>query len=140
MSLVIRDPRTQPNAHQYGLHGDCQAHVYWRRVALALARRFTVVASDLRGYGRSSEPIDEWDHSNYCKRRMSRDQVWLMHHLGHGRFAVVGHDRGGRVAHRMDGWLHGGGRHGGGHAALRRTRSRCATQPESSASQTDSVC
>ena len=83
------------------LHGHPQTHLTWHRVAPALAERFTVVAPDLRGYGDSGKPASTPDHLPYSKRVMARDQVEAMRALGHGRFAVVGHDRGGRVAHRM---------------------------------------
>jgi haloacetate dehalogenase len=83
------------------LHGYPQTHVIWHRVAPRLAGRFNVVASDLRGYGDSGKPITQPDHAPYSKRVMARDQVQLMRALGHERFRVVGHDRGGRVAHRL---------------------------------------
>lgn len=83
------------------LHGYPQTHVIWRRIAPRLAERWTVVASDLRGYGDSSKPPGLPDHSNYSKREMARDQVEVMRALGFDRFALVGHDRGGRVAHRL---------------------------------------
>ncbi|HEV3058772.1 MAG TPA: alpha/beta hydrolase [Vicinamibacterales bacterium] len=83
------------------LHGAPQTHVSWRLVAPKLAARFTVVATDLRGYGDSSKPPDGDGHSNYSKRAMALDQVEVMRHFGFERFAVVGHDRGGRVGHRM---------------------------------------
>jgi haloacetate dehalogenase len=83
------------------LHGHPQTHVTWRKIAPALAQRFTVVAADLRGYGDSGKPDGGADHINYSKRAMASDQVELMRALGHDRFSVVGHDRGGRVAHRM---------------------------------------
>lgn len=84
------------------LHGHPQTHVTWLKVAPALAQRFTVVAADLRGYGDSSKPDGGVGHINYSKRAMARDQVSLMRTLGHdNRFGVAGHDRGGRVAHRM---------------------------------------
>lgn len=83
------------------LHGYPQTHVIWRDVAEALAESHTVVASDLRGYGDSDKPASDTDHSSYCKRAMARDQVGLMKALGHKRFAVVGHDRGARVTHRL---------------------------------------
>jgi haloacetate dehalogenase len=83
------------------LHGHPQTHVTWRKVTPELSRHFTVVASDLRGYGDSSKPEGGADHVNYSKREMARDQVTLMNLLGHERFAVAGHDRGGRVAHRL---------------------------------------
>ncbi|MBV9359006.1 MAG: alpha/beta hydrolase [Chloroflexi bacterium] len=83
------------------LHGHPQTHVMWHRVAPDLARDFTVVAPDLRGYGDSSRPPTTEDHAPYSKRSMARDQVRLMARLGFERFAVAGHDRGGRVAYRL---------------------------------------
>jgi haloacetate dehalogenase len=83
------------------LHGHPQTHCIWHRVAPLLAKRFTVVATDLRGYGDSSKPQGTADHGNYSKRVMARDQIALMRALGFERFAVVGHDRGARVAHRL---------------------------------------
>ena len=83
------------------LHGHPQTHAIWHKVAPALAEHFTVVAADLRGYGDSGKPLGDADHANYAKRRMALDQVELMHGLGHESFAVIGHDRGARVAVRM---------------------------------------
>ncbi|HEY3711257.1 MAG TPA: alpha/beta hydrolase [Amycolatopsis sp.] len=83
------------------LHGYPQTHVIWHHVAPVLARRFTVVAADLRGYGDSAKPAPGPDDAEYAKRAMAGDQVSLMRELGFERFAVAGHDRGGRVAHRM---------------------------------------
>lgn len=83
------------------LHGNPQTHVMWHKVAPKLAETFTVVASDLRGYGDSSKPASAPDHGPYSKRAMAIDQVEVMRHLGHDRFGVAGHDRGGRVAYRM---------------------------------------
>lgn len=83
------------------LHGHPQTHAIWHKVAPALAQHFTLVAADLRGYGDSGKPQGLPDHSNYSKRRMAQDQVDLMRVLGHDSFAVLGHDRGGRVAVRM---------------------------------------
>jgi haloacetate dehalogenase len=83
------------------LHGYPQTHAIWHRVAPELAKRFAVVASDLRGYGDSEKPHGSPDHGNYSKRAMAQDQVEVMQALGHESFFVVGHDRGGRVAHRM---------------------------------------
>lgn len=83
------------------LHGAPLTHYTWRDVAPGLAQAFTVVATDLRGYGDSSQPQGLPDHSNYSKRAMALDQVDVMRHFGFDRFAVVGQDRGGRVAHRM---------------------------------------
>ncbi len=84
------------------LHGYPQTHACWHRVAPSLVEAgFRVVASDLRGYGDSSKPPSDDSHAAYSKRAMARDQVEMMRSLGHERFAVAGHDRGGRVAHRM---------------------------------------
>lgn len=83
------------------LHGYPQSHVAWHRVAPHLARHFTVVAADLRGYGDSVGPGGDSQHMNYCKRTVACDQVQLMQSLGFSKFAVMGHDRGARVAHRM---------------------------------------
>ena len=83
------------------LHGYPQTRAMWHRVAPELARAFAVVAADLRGYGDSDKPPGGPGHEAYSKRAMARDQVELMAALGHERFAVAGHDRGGRVAHRM---------------------------------------
>jgi haloacetate dehalogenase len=83
------------------LHGAPLTHYTWREVAPTLAERFTVIATDLRGYGDSSKPQGLPDHSNYSKRALAQDQVDVMKHFGFDRFAVVGQDRGGRVAHRM---------------------------------------
>lgn len=73
----------------------------WHRVAPELARRFTVVATDLRGYGESEKPAGDASHETYSKRAMAQDQVEVMRSLGFERFALVGHDRGARVAHRL---------------------------------------
>ncbi len=83
------------------LHGHPQTHVIWHRVAEPLAQRFTVVATDLRGYGDASKPPGLPDHANYSKRAMAADQVAVMAALGFERFFLCGHDRGGRVAHRL---------------------------------------
>jgi haloacetate dehalogenase len=83
------------------LHGFPQTHVMWRTVAPLLARRHTVVCADLRGYGRSGCPPSTADHGPYAKRAMARDMVAVMERLGFGRFAIAGHDRGGRVAYRL---------------------------------------
>ena len=83
------------------LHGAPLTHLSWFRVAPELAKKYTVVAPDLRGYGDSSKPQDGDQHINYSKRTMAQDAVELMRHFGFDRFAVVGHDRGGRVAHRL---------------------------------------
>jgi len=83
------------------LHGFPQTHLMWREVAPLLARRFTVVCADLRGYGRSGCPSSGPDHAPYAKRAMARDMLVVMEHLGFPRFSVAGHDRGGRVAYRL---------------------------------------
>ena len=83
------------------LHGHPQTHAIWHLTAPELAKRFTVVAADLRGYGDSLKPDGLPDHSNYAKRTMAADQVAVMEALGFTQFAVVAHDRGARVAHRM---------------------------------------
>ncbi|GAB6966851.1 alpha/beta hydrolase [Komagataeibacter kakiaceti JCM 25156] len=83
------------------LHGHPQTHLTWHKVAPALAERFTVVATDLRGYGDSDKPDGGVGHVNYSKRAMAMDQVNVMRQLGHDCFNVIAHDRGARVAHRM---------------------------------------
>src|SRR5688572_17276575 len=83
------------------LHGHPQTHVMWHRVAPRLAQHFTVVATDLRGYGDSSKPPTTADHAPYSKRAMAADQIGVMRQLGFDRFFVAGHDRGGRCAYRM---------------------------------------
>lgn len=83
------------------LHGYPQTHAMWHKIAPTLAEKYTVIASDLRGYGDSSKPPTTANHEPYSKRKMAKDQVRLMQRLGFDRFYVVGHDRGGRVAHRM---------------------------------------
>lgn len=83
------------------LHGHPQTHIIWHKIAEDLAKRFTVVAADLRGYGDSDRPPRSPDAENYTKRVMATDQAELMRGLGFSRFSVVAHDRGARVAHRM---------------------------------------
>ncbi len=83
------------------LHGYPQTRAMWHRVAPLLAESFTVVATDLRGYGDSLKPPGGDDHAAYSKRAMANDQVAAMGSLGFDSFAVVGHDRGARVGHRM---------------------------------------
>lgn len=83
------------------LHGHPQTHVMWHLIAPRLAETYTVVCPDLRGYGDSSKPPTTADHEPYSKRAMARDQVEVMQALGFERFAVVGHDRGGRCAYRL---------------------------------------
>ena len=83
------------------LHGNPLTHVMWHKVAPRLAEEFTVVASDLRGYGDSAKPPGGERSIGYSFRAMAGDQVAVMAKLGHERFFVAGHDRGARVAHRM---------------------------------------
>ena len=75
--------------------------ISWRLVAPELAKDHTVVVTDLRGYGDSSKPPDGENHANYSKRAMALDQVEVMRQLGLREVRVIGHDRGGRVGHRM---------------------------------------
>jgi haloacetate dehalogenase len=83
------------------LHGYPQTHLMWRKLAPRLAAEFSVVVPDLRGYGDSSKPPAGPDNANYAKRALAQDQVETMQALGFERFAVAGHDRGARVAHRL---------------------------------------
>lgn len=83
------------------LHGYPETHMMWARVAEGLARDFTVVCPDLRGYGGSTKPASSSDHETSSKRAMARDAVALMAHFGFDAFDVAGHDRGGRVAYRL---------------------------------------
>jgi haloacetate dehalogenase len=83
------------------LHGNPFTHLSWHKFAPRLAQEFTVVATDLRGYGDSEKVPGGADHANYSFRAMALDQVEVMAALGFSRFAVAGHDRGARVAHRM---------------------------------------
>ncbi|MDP8925920.1 MAG: alpha/beta hydrolase [Actinomycetota bacterium] len=83
------------------LHGYPQTLAMWHLIAPRLTASFTVVATDLRGYGDSSKPEGREEHVGYSKRAMAADQVEVMRTLGFDSFAAVGHDRGGRVAHRM---------------------------------------
>ena len=83
------------------LHGYPQTHVIWHQVAERLARDFTLVMPDLRGYGDSSRPPGDEDHGNYSKRVMAQDMAQVMTALGYATYFVCGHDRGARVAHRL---------------------------------------
>jgi haloacetate dehalogenase len=83
------------------MHGNPFSHLSWRKVARHLVRHFTIVATDLRGYGDSDKPPGGENHANYSFRAMADDQVEVMAALGHDRFMAAGHDRGARVLHRM---------------------------------------
>ena len=83
------------------LHGNPLTHVSWHKIAPTLAKSFTVVAPDLRGYGDSSKPDGGPDHADYTFRAMGEDNLAVMRELGFDRFAVAGHDRDARVAFRM---------------------------------------
>jgi haloacetate dehalogenase len=83
------------------LHGIPETHLMWHGVAPRLAERFTVVATDLRGFGGSGTPPSAPDHGPYSMRELARDQAEVMRALGYDRFMVVGHDRGARCAYRM---------------------------------------
>jgi len=83
------------------MHGNPFTHLNWHKVAPTLAREFTVVCTDLRGYGDSEKPPGGEDHSGYCFRAMAQDQVEVMASFGFDRFMAAGHDRGARVLHRM---------------------------------------
>lgn len=83
------------------LHGYPQTHAIWHEVAPRLAERFTVVCPDMRGYGRSGKPPNDAENRAYSKRAMAADMVRVMERLGHERFHLAGHDRGGRVAYRL---------------------------------------
>ena len=104
-SIHARFSRTVPGEVQRPalllLHGFPQSHVMWRRVAGQLAKHYVLVMPDLRGYGDSSKTPGLPDHSNYSKRNMAQDMVAVMDELGIDRFYLCGHDRGGRVAHRL---------------------------------------
>lgn len=83
------------------LHGYPQTHAMWHRVAPSLARHFSLIIPDLRGYGASSIPADAPDHFSYSKRAMAQDVCDIMDSLGYAQFSICGHDRGGRVAYRL---------------------------------------
>lgn len=83
------------------LHGYPQTHLMWHKLAPLLAKDFTVIMPDLRGYGDSSKPESDTQHTPYSKRAMARDQMVLMEKLGYDAFTVIAHDRGARVAHRL---------------------------------------
>jgi haloacetate dehalogenase len=83
------------------MHGNPFNHLSWHKIAPRLAKEFTVVCTDLRGYGDSSKPAGGGDHSNYSFRAMAQDQIEVMETLGFTKFYAAGHDRGARVLHRM---------------------------------------
>lgn len=83
------------------LHGYPQTHLMWHKVAPTLAKKYTVVLTDLRGYGDSSCPEPDLGHTAYSKRKMAKDQIKVMEKLGYDRFLLVGHDRGARVSHQL---------------------------------------
>jgi haloacetate dehalogenase len=83
------------------LHGFPETHLMWHRIAPELARDFTVICADLRGYGASDKPASAPDHAPYAKRAMAKDMIVVMERLGFERFSIIGHDRGGRVAYRL---------------------------------------
>ena len=83
------------------MHGNPFNHLSWHKIAPRLAKDFTVVCTDLRGYGDSSKPEGGGDHSDYSFRAMAQDQVEVMQSLGFNQFYAAGHDRGARVLHRM---------------------------------------
>ncbi len=83
------------------LHGYPQTHLMWHKTAIELSKNFTIIAADLRGYGSSFVIKSDKNHFNYSKREMAKDMVQLMESLGYKKFLLAGHDRGGRVAHRL---------------------------------------
>jgi haloacetate dehalogenase len=99
VSIFVRSRGTGPPLLL--LHGFPQTHLMWRNVAPRLARTFTVVCADLRGYGDSGCPPSAADHAPYSKRAMAKDMVDVMEKLGFPKFSVAGHDRGARVAYRL---------------------------------------
>ena len=106
LEIQTAEARLSVWSHGHGpplllLHGFPETHLMWREIAPRLARDFTVVCPDLRGYGRSECPPSTTDHAPYSKRAMARDVVAVMQQLGFSRFSVAGHDRGGRVAYRL---------------------------------------
>ncbi|HZU31225.1 MAG TPA: alpha/beta hydrolase, partial [Candidatus Angelobacter sp.] len=83
------------------LHGYPQTHFIWHKIAERLSEKYTVVLTDLRGYGDSGKPEGGERHANYSFRAMAQDQIDVMRHLGYQKFYVAAHDRGARTAHRM---------------------------------------
>ncbi len=107
-NLVIQTSEVKINLLKGGkgypmllLHGYPQTGVMWHKITEKLAENFTVIIPDLRGYGDSDKPSGTANHSNYSKRVMAADQIEVMSQLGYEEFYLVGHDRGGRVAHRL---------------------------------------
>ncbi len=101
VQVQTTDPEVKINLRYGGngppillIHGNPLTHVHWHLVAPRLAKDFTVVVTDLRGYGDSGKPRGLPDHSNYSFRRMGQDQIDVMEHLGFKQFCVAGHDRG----------------------------------------------
>ena len=83
------------------LHGYPQTHLMWHKTAPSLSDNFTVITADLRGYGDSMVPVSDENHEAYSKRSMAQDMIYVMNYFKFNEFYVAGHDRGGRVAHRM---------------------------------------
>jgi haloacetate dehalogenase len=100
-SATIRTLRAGSGPPLLLLHGYPETHASWHKIAGRLAERFTVVLTDLRGYGDSSKPAGGARHANYSFRAMAQDQVEVMRHLGHESFYVGSHDRGARATHRL---------------------------------------
>ena len=105
MKILANNIRIDYNIYGKGppillLHGYPQTKIMWRKMLPILSKRFTVVVSDLRGYGKSDKPKSDINHNTYSKRQMAKDQVFLMRELGYKSFYAVGHDRGARVFHR----------------------------------------
>jgi haloacetate dehalogenase len=107
-SLVVESKTTEIFIRRGGrgrplllLHGFPETHLMWHRVAPLLARDFTLICADLRGYGQSGKPPSTLDHAPYAKRAMALDMLQMMEALGFSRFSIAGHDRGGRVAYRL---------------------------------------
>lgn len=107
--LKVTEVRDGPIRYRIGgsgpplllVHGNPQTHAMWHAIGPELAKQFTVVAPDIRGYGGSLKPPATADHAPYAKREMARDLVELMAGLGFARYPIVSHDRGARVSHRL---------------------------------------